>query len=120
MRWWFNPNPSVVCLQVPLVIKGHLPRRAALQWPGLPLRLGQLQHGHLHGPWRLPQRCVCMSSLCVPPDVGSTLLSLSALLLDEDVLQLRSASLSWDVLRRLLPQASCSCLYLGLVMIQSC
>lgn len=54
MRRWFPP----VYLQVPLVVKGHLSRRASLQWPGLPLRLGQLQHGDLHGPWRLPQRCV--------------------------------------------------------------
>ena len=54
---WFH----AVCLQVPLVIEGGLPRRASLQWPGLPLRLGQLQHGDLHGPWRLPQRCVYVS-----------------------------------------------------------
>lgn len=57
MRRWFHP----VCLQVPLVIKGRLSRGAPLQWPGLPLRLGQLQHGDLHGPWRVPQRCVCVS-----------------------------------------------------------
>lgn len=57
MRRWFHP----VYLQVPLVVKGHLSRCASLQWPGLLLRLGQLQHGDLHGPWCLPQRCVCVS-----------------------------------------------------------
>lgn len=39
-----------------------------------------------------------MSSLFFP--VRSTLLNLSVLLLDEDVLQLRSESPSWDVLRQ--------------------
>lgn len=46
---------------MPLVDKGNLTRCASLQWPGLPIRLGQLQHGNLHGPWCLPQRYVCMS-----------------------------------------------------------
>lgn len=43
---------------MPLVDQGDLSRCAPLQWPGLPLRLGQLQHGDVHGPWCLPQRFV--------------------------------------------------------------
>lgn len=72
MRRWFHP----VYLQVPLVVQGHLSRCASLQWPGLPLRLGQLQHGDLHGPWRLPQRCVYVS-VNAASAAGFTLLPLS-------------------------------------------
>lgn len=56
-----NPNlnlPMCVCFQVSLVDEGYLSRCASLQWPGLPLRLGQLQLGNLHGPWSLPARSV--------------------------------------------------------------
>lgn len=74
MRRWFRP----VCLQVSLVVKGHLPRCASLQWPGLHLRLGQLQHGDLHGPWRLPPRCVHVS-LDGASAAGLMLLPLSGL-----------------------------------------
>lgn len=59
-----------VCFQVSLVDKGYLSRCASLQWPGLPLRLGQLQLGDLHGPWSLPPRLVELSRVASTSNLG--------------------------------------------------
>lgn len=72
---------------MPLVDKGNLSRCASLQWPGLPLRLGQLQHGNLHGPWCLPQRFVCMTlSVHTSFSINAAWLGKPVLMLSEKIL----------------------------------
>lgn len=52
-----GPGVSLLlCPQVPGAQPVHLPCHSHLQCRRLPLRAGQLQYGHFHGPWHIPAR----------------------------------------------------------------